>query len=93
LFGKPNVPKPVEKGVVKVPVVMQLETLECGTTLTPAWAHWKPSPHTYVRQCCLNHSLQSFMSAPFALKERTEASFPCLIQVSSMASDLVSLSR
>ena len=29
-FGKKTVPKPIEKGVVKVPVVMQMEALECG---------------------------------------------------------------
>ena len=40
MFGKPNVPKPVEKGVVKVPVVMQLETLECGAASLTMIMHY-----------------------------------------------------
>ena len=30
MFGVSHVPKPIEKGVARVPVVMQLEALECG---------------------------------------------------------------
>ena len=30
MSNKKKIPQPVEKGVVKVPVVMQLEVLECG---------------------------------------------------------------
>ena len=30
MSSKKKIPQPVEKGVVKVPVVMQLEVLECG---------------------------------------------------------------
>ena len=41
-----NIPKPQEKGVVKVPVVMQLEALECGaaslTMIMNYYQKWIP---------------------------------------------------
>ena len=40
LFGKPKVPKPVEKGVVHVPVVMQMEALECGAASLTMIMHY-----------------------------------------------------
>ena len=30
MANKKNIPQPITKGVAKVPVVMQLEVLECG---------------------------------------------------------------
>ena len=30
MFNKKRIPKPISSGVAKVPVVMQLEVLECG---------------------------------------------------------------
>ena len=40
MFGKASVPKPVEKGVVRVPVVMQLEALECGAASLTMIMHY-----------------------------------------------------
>ncbi len=37
---KPNIPRPVEKGFVRVPVVMQLETLECGAASLTMVMHY-----------------------------------------------------
>ena len=46
MFGKTQVPKPIEKGVVKVPVVMQMEALECGaaslTMIMHFYKKWIP---------------------------------------------------
>ncbi len=46
MFGKSQVPKPIEKGVVKVPVVMQMEALECGaaslTMIMHFYKKWIP---------------------------------------------------
>ena len=46
MFGKKQVPKPIEKGVVKVPVVMQMEALECGaaslTMIMHFYKKWIP---------------------------------------------------
>ena len=38
LFNR--VPKPVEKGVVRVPVVMQLEAMECGAASLTMIMHY-----------------------------------------------------
>ena len=40
MVGKVKVPKPVEKGVVRVPVVMQLEALECGAASLTLIMHY-----------------------------------------------------
>ena len=46
MFGKKQVSKPIEKGVVKVPVVMQMEALECGaaslTMIMHFYKKWIP---------------------------------------------------
>ena len=46
MFGKKKeVPKPIEKGVAKVPVVMQMEALECGAASLTMIAHYY---HKYI---------------------------------------------
>ena len=40
MFGKSRVPKPMEKGVARVPVVMQLEALECGAASLTMIMHY-----------------------------------------------------
>ena len=40
MFGKAKVPAPVEKGVVRVPVVMQMEALECGAASLTMIMHY-----------------------------------------------------
>ncbi len=40
MFGKSKVPRPVEKGRVKVPVVMQMEALECGAASLTMIMHY-----------------------------------------------------
>ena len=40
MFGKEKVPAPVEKGVVRVPVVMQMEALECGAASLTMIMHY-----------------------------------------------------
>ncbi len=40
MFDKGNVPKPVEKGVARVPVVMQMEALECGAASLTMIMHY-----------------------------------------------------
>ena len=40
MFGKAKVPAPVEKGVVSVPVVMQMEALECGAASLTMIMHY-----------------------------------------------------
>ena len=40
MFKKKNIPKPVTSGVVKVPVVMQLEVLECGAASLTMIMHY-----------------------------------------------------
>ena len=40
MFGKKQVPKPIEKGVAKVPVVMQMEALECGAASLTMIMHY-----------------------------------------------------
>jgi NHLM bacteriocin system ABC transporter peptidase/ATP-binding protein len=40
VFGKEKVPAPVEKGVVRVPVVMQMEALECGAASLTMIMHY-----------------------------------------------------
>ena len=40
MFGKTKVPRPVERGVVRVPVVMQMETLECGAASLTMIMHY-----------------------------------------------------
>ena len=40
MFGKIVTPQPVTKGVVKVPVVMQLEVLECGAASLTMIMHY-----------------------------------------------------
>lgn len=40
MFRKKTIPKPVTKGVVKVPVVMQLEVLECGAASLTMIMHY-----------------------------------------------------
>ena len=46
LFSRNKVPQPVEKGVVRVPVVMQMEALECGaaslTMIMHYYKNWIP---------------------------------------------------
>jgi hypothetical protein len=41
-----RIPKPVEKGVVRVPVVMQLEALECGAASLTMIMHYY---HTFIK--------------------------------------------
>ena len=52
MFGKSKVPKPVLKGTVKVPVVMQMEALECGAASLAMIMHyyrkWIPLEQTRV---------------------------------------------
>ena len=54
MFGKKQVPKPIEKGVAKVPVVMQMEALECGAaSLCMVMAYYdKWIPLEQVRKDC-----------------------------------------
>ncbi len=40
MFGKAKVPVPVEKGVARVPVVMQMESLECGAASLTMIMHY-----------------------------------------------------
>ncbi len=40
MFGKGRVPKPIQKGVARVPVVMQLEALECGAASLTMIMHY-----------------------------------------------------
>ena len=40
MFFKPKTPKPVTKGAVKVPVVMQMEALECGAAFLTMIMHY-----------------------------------------------------
>ena len=41
MFGlKKAVPKPIEKGVARVPVVMQMEALECGAASLTMIMHY-----------------------------------------------------
>ena len=40
MLGKNRQPRPVEKGVVRVPVVMQLEALECGAASLTMIMHY-----------------------------------------------------
>ena len=40
VFGKKAVPKPIEKGVANVPVVMQMEALECGAASLTMIMHY-----------------------------------------------------
>ena len=40
MSNKKKIPQPVEKGVVKVPVVMQLEVLECGAASLTMIMHY-----------------------------------------------------
>ena len=40
MFSKAKVPKPLDKGVARVPVVMQLETLECGAASLTMIMHY-----------------------------------------------------
>ncbi len=42
---KPNIPQPVEKGVVRVPVIMQMEVLECGAASLTMIMHYY---HKYI---------------------------------------------
>ena len=39
-MGNKKIPKPQEKGVVRVPVVMQLEALECGAASLTMIMHY-----------------------------------------------------
>ena len=41
MSSKKKIPQPVEKGVVKVPVVMQLEVLECGAASLTIISLWQ----------------------------------------------------
>ena len=40
MFGKSKIPQPLTKGVARVPVVMQLETLECGAASLTMIMHY-----------------------------------------------------
>ncbi len=40
MFGRSRAPKPVEKGVVRAPVVMQMEALECGAASLTMIMHY-----------------------------------------------------
>ena len=40
MSDKKNIPQPKTKGVVKVPVVMQLEVLECGAASLTMIMHY-----------------------------------------------------
>ena len=40
MFGKKSIPQPITSGVVKVPVVMQLEVLECGAASLTMIMHY-----------------------------------------------------
>ena len=40
MFGKAKVPKPVETGIVRVPVIMQLEATECGAASLTMVMHY-----------------------------------------------------
>ena len=40
MFGKKETPQPIAKGVARVPVVMQMEALECGAASLAMIMHY-----------------------------------------------------